>query len=37
MQLWGDRVSAAEVARRSGTIAYELFTRITRRVHFQYR
>lgn len=37
VQLWGDRVSAAEVARHSGTIAYELFTRITRRVHFQYR
>ena len=37
VQLWGDRVSAAEVAHHSGTIAYELFTRITRRVHFQYR
>lgn len=37
VQLWGDLVSADEVARLSGTIAYELFTRITRRVHFQYR
>lgn len=37
VQLWGDLVSANEVARLSGTIAYELFTGITRRVHFQYR
>jgi len=37
VQLWGDLVSANEVARQSGTISYELFTRITRRVHFQYR
>ena len=33
VQLWGDRISAAEVARYCGTIAYELFTRVTRRVH----
>ncbi len=37
VQLWGDIVSANEVARRSGTIAYELFTRVTRRVHLVYR
>ena len=37
VQLWGDLVSANEVARLSGTIAYELFTGITRRVHFRYR
>ena len=37
VQLWGDLVSANEVARLSNTISYELFTRITRRVHFQYR
>jgi len=37
VQLWGDLVSANEVANRSETIAYELFTSITRRVHFQYR
>ncbi len=37
VQLWGDLVSANEVARLSGTIAYELFTGITRRVHFSYR
>ena len=37
VQLWGDRVSVADVARQCGTISYELFTRITRRVHFQYR
>ena len=36
VQLWGDRVSADEVAELSGTIAYELFTGITRRVHFDY-
>lgn len=37
VQLWGDKVSAAEVARHCDTIAYELFTRVNRRVHFQYR
>jgi alanine racemase len=37
VQLWGDLVSANEVARLSETIAYELFTGITRRVHFQCR
>jgi alanine racemase len=37
VQLWGDRVSATEVARHCDTIAYELFTRVGRRVHFQYR
>lgn len=36
VQLWGDLVSAAEVARASDTIAYELFTRINRRVHLRY-
>ena len=37
VQLWGDLVDAGEVARSSDTIAYELFTRITRRVHLVYR
>ena len=37
VQLWGDRVSANEVASLSGTIAYELFTGITRRVRLEYR
>lgn len=37
VQLWGDLVGAGEVARLSGTIAYELFTRVNRRVHLQYR
>jgi len=37
VQLWGDLVSASEVARLSDTISYELFTGITRRVHFRYR
>ncbi|MCB1801085.1 MAG: alanine racemase [Gammaproteobacteria bacterium] len=36
VQLWGDQISANEVARHCGTIAYELFTRITRRVHLEY-
>ena len=37
VQLWGDIVSASEVAHRSGTIAYELFTGVNRRVHLVYR
>ena len=37
VQLWGDRVSANQVAALSGTIAYELFTGVNRRVHFIYR
>jgi alanine racemase len=36
VQLWGDRVSANSVAAHCGTIAYELLTRITRRVHLRY-
>lgn len=36
VQLWGDLVSANEVARHCGTIAYELFTRVTRRVSKRY-
>jgi alanine racemase len=36
VQLWGDRVSANEVARLSETIAYELFTGVGHRVHFRY-
>ena len=37
VQLWGDLVSANDVAEHCGTIAYELFTRISRRVHMIYR
>lgn len=37
VQLWGDVVSAAEVAAHSDTIAYQLFTGVNRRVHFRYR
>jgi alanine racemase len=37
VQLWGDQVSATEVASLSGTIAYEQFTGITRRLRFQCR
>lgn len=37
VELWGKQVSAAEVARNSGTIAYELFTGVNRRVHYRYR
>jgi alanine racemase len=33
VQLWGDIVSATEVARACDTIAYELFTRVSPRVH----
>ena len=32
VELWGGLVSANEVADASGTIAYELFTGVTRRV-----
>jgi alanine racemase len=37
VQLWGDLVDVGAVARSSDTIAYELFTRITRRVRLLYR
>jgi alanine racemase len=33
VELWGERVLANTVAQHCDTIAYELFTRITRRVH----
>ena len=36
VQLWGDQVLADEVAAASDTIAYELFTRMNRRVHYRY-
>lgn len=36
VELWGRQVPANEVARHCKTIAYELFTRVTRRVHYQY-
>ena len=34
--LWGDGLDADEVAARAGTIAYELFTRVTARVEKRY-
>lgn len=34
--LWGDGLSADEVARHADTIAYELFCKITQRVHREY-
>ena len=34
--LWGEGLPADEIARRCGTIAYELFCQITPRVHFIY-
>ena len=37
VQLWGDLISANDVADHCGTIAYELFTKISRRVHRIYR
>jgi alanine racemase len=36
VELWGRQVLADEVAQASGTIAYELFTRMNRRVHYRY-
>lgn len=35
-QLWGDQVRVAEVADLSGTIAYELLTRVGKRVRYDY-
>ena len=37
VELWGKQVAANDVAAHCGTISYELFTRITRRVHYDYR
>ena len=37
VELWGNRVLANDVAQHCGTIAYELFTRITARVARSYR
>ena len=37
VELWGERISANEVAHHSDTIAYELFTGITRRVPLVYQ
>ena len=37
VELWGNRVLANSVASHCQTIAYELFTRITQRVHRSYR
>ena len=34
--LWGAGLSADEVARYSDTISYELFTKVTQRVHIEY-
>ena len=36
VELWGEHVSADEVARLSSTISYELFCRLTQRVKFEY-
>ena len=35
--LWGEGLPADEIARHCGTTSYELFCRITSRVHFVYR
>lgn len=37
VELWGDHIAANEVASHSDTIAYQLFTGITRRVPLLYR
>lgn len=34
--LWGEGLPADDIARRCGTLAYELFCQVTPRVHFQY-
>ena len=34
--LWGEGLPADEIARRCGTIAYELFCQVTSRVHYVY-
>ena len=34
--LWGDDLCADEVAHAAGTIAYELFCKVTQRVTFEY-
>lgn len=34
--LWGENLPAEEIAKCAGTIAYELFCRLTRRVQFEY-
>jgi alanine racemase len=36
VELWGRQVAANEVARHSDTIAYTLFTGVTRRVPLRY-
>lgn len=36
VELWGENLPANEIAAHCGTIAYELFTRITRRVQRRY-
>jgi alanine racemase len=36
VRLWGDGLPAEEIARYAGTIAYELFCGLARRVHFSY-
>ncbi len=36
VQLWGEQIAIGEVARRCDTIPYELFTRVSQRVHFDY-
>lgn len=34
--LWSDELPAGDMAARAGTVSYELFCRLTRRVHFDY-
>ncbi|MDE2149651.1 MAG: alanine racemase [Gammaproteobacteria bacterium] len=36
VRLWGEGLPAEQIARRAGTLAYELFCGLTRRVHFRY-
>ena len=37
VRLWGEGLPVEEVAHKAGTLAYELFCGLTKRVHFEYR
>jgi alanine racemase len=36
-RLWGEGLSADQIAKHAGTISYELFTQLTMRVPRQYK
>lgn len=37
VELWGEHISAEEVARQAKTLPYELFCQLTKRVHFEWK